>query len=470
MAKKSIETLVGEHKTFLRAYNYRLDTGDNSLAKALILYPYSVAGKAILGEVEKVRNLHILSYNEGPEIDAFATDYKRERIIGRFATVTLTFYSTTVPTTNVVILAETQVRTSGTAFASPVTFSTVSEATFSIANINSYYSYDRDRYEFSVIALCDTIGTVGNVGALTINQISSPVSGLNGVANLLAAAGGEDEESDEDLKSRIEEAKTGRDLNVVKGLSGFVRSAGFLDAYPVRVEDAAAERSTGVDIFVIDNSHASATDTFAYDPSRERYYFNNRPVSAVGSVRGSIAGILSSSDYDVNIDNATEYRRSTLGMDYISFRASASLVSGETITVTYTYSESIKQVQDSFDLNENDILTSDILIKRAYPVYLRLNAILTLTANADGPATRNKARNALVQLLSTYRLGTNIQKSDLIVVLQEGYGDYPVDTVDAVIINSYYLTDEFGDSYLPTDEVISVSDKQYVVYGRAVIV
>jgi len=470
MARKSIETLVGELRTFLRIYNYRLDTGENSLNKSLILYPYSIGGKEVLDQVENIRDLHILSQNEGTEIDDFAGDLQKERVIGRYATINIVFFTSTTPTADITVPAGTQVRTAGTAFVSPVTFSTLSEATFAASAAENYYSYDRDRYEFPIAGIADDIGTVGNVGAGNVVQILSPITGIDGVTNLVASSGGEDEESDEDFKTRIALAQTGRDLNVVDGLRGYIQDQGFLDAFPVRVEDYDAERVTGVDVFVIDNSYATHTETFTYDPSRERYYFSLRPVVAVTSVQGSLTGILGVNEYDVNIDTTSEYRRSTQGLDYISFRQTSGLSVGEGVSVTYTYSEAIRQAQSNLELNPNKILTTDALVKRAYPLYFYLTATLSLTTNADGPATRNKARNAVVQLLSTYRLGGDIQKSDLVVVLQEGYGDYPIDTVDAVLISDYYLQDEFGTTYQPVDEVISVGNKQYVVYGRTVIV
>jgi len=116
------------------------------------------------------------------------------------------------------------------------------------------------------------------------------------------------------------------------------------------------------------------------------------------------------------------------------------------------------------------MLTADALIKRAYPLDLYINASLTLKANADGPSTRNACRNALTQYMSTYRLGASVQESDLIIVLQEGYGDYPISTVDAVVINSFYLTDEMGNTYMPLNETIALNEKQYATYGTSAIV
>lgn len=466
---KSKEALLSELVTYIRAFTRSLDTSENSLTRDLLLTPFSVGAQAIMDQVEIARDLGILSRLEEADLDNEGTNYKKERLTGSYATVTATFYTETAPTEDIVIPANTQISTTGTTFSSPVTFSTISEARFTATDAASYFNYDRDRYEFNVTALADAIGTTGNVGAELVSQIIGSVTGIEGVTNLNAATGGEDEESDEDFRKRIQDAKTGRDLNTVNGLRGFIREVGFIDASPVRCEDVDSEKATGIDVFVINSSSESYTDTFTYDPSQERYYLTKRPVLEVTSVLGSNAGNLGSSDYDANIDNDSPLRRSIYGQDYITIRTGAALLTGETITVTYNYSSLIEATQEQLDLNSNDVLTADPLIKRGFPLYLVVNASLTLMTNADGPTVRNRVKNALAQYCSNYRLGDDLQKSDLIVVMQQGYGDYPIENVDAVVINSYYLRDEFGTTYQPVNEVITVSKKQYILYGSATL-
>ena len=466
---KSRETLFAELKTFIRAYNRNLDTGDNSLAKDLLLLPYAVGGKVIMDQVEIARDLQLLSKLDTGDLDNEGTNFQKERLTGSYAIVILTFYSEVAPAADIIIPAGTQGQTAGTSFASPVSFSTISEARYTIAVAAPHFSYDRARYEFEVMAICDTIGTVGNIGSNTVTTSLSSITGIEGVTNLTAAAGGLDQESNDDYRERIQLANTGRDLNTVNGLRLFLRDVGFLAAYPVRVENADSERATGIDGFVINQSSETVTEVFTYDPSQERYYLTNRPVLEVTSVVGSNAGTLGAADYDANIDNTSPMRRSIYAMDYISFRITAALLVGEQITVTYNYAPLVKNTQDTLNLNENDVLTADPLIKRGLPMYFYITASLTLKANADGAATRNKVRNALAQFLAGYRLSDDIQKSDIVVVMQEGYGDYPIDMVDAVVISSYYLQDENGNRRQPVDEVISVGDKEYVVFGQATI-
>lgn len=466
---KTKETLVDELRRFLRIYNRSIDTSDNSLTKDIILLPYSIGGQGIMDQVEIARDLKILSKISGSDLDDMATNYKLERLTGTVATVTLTFYVVAEPAADIVIPQGTQASTINSLFVAPNNYTTQSEARFTANSANLYYSFDRDRYEFPVSAVCETLGVAGNVSSDYISKLSSSITGIDGVTNLTAATGGMDEENDDDLRTRIQAAILGRDLNTVNGLRLYATSLGFLDAYPVRSDSTESERNVGVDVFVINSSSDVESDTFMYDPSQDIYYFSKRPILAVTSVVGSTLGTLSPSQYSVNTDNSTAYRRSVYAQDYIRINAGTGIPYGEQITVTYTYASLIVNAQSTLDLNENKVLTADVVLKRAYPCYLYFNATLTLKANADGPTTRNTVKGAISSLLSTYRLGDDIQKSDLTVACQSGYGEYPVYSVDAVVINSYYLVDEFGTTYLPTNEIITLTRKQYVVVGATTI-
>jgi hypothetical protein len=467
---KSINTILAELKTFIRAYCRYLDTGDTSLAKDLVLTPFSVGGRLLMDQVGAVSDLHVLSRLTGSDLDNEGSNYGLERSKGTLATVNLTFYATNVPTIDMFVEAGTQVGTVGTSFGSPVIFQTVADTSFPLASIGSYYSYDRARYEFTVPAVCTITGETGNVGSGSISVINGSVSQINGVTNLIASSGGSGIESDEDFRIRIALKIAGRNLNTVNGLRAFARASAFIDAYAIRVEDADSERSTGVDLFVVDPFFSAATDTFTYTTSTERYYLANTPVDAVTSVVSAVVGAIGADDYDVHIDNASPLRRSVHASDYLTIRASASIPTGTAFTVTYTYSENIANFQNSLEQDANNVLTSSVLVKRAFELFLYMNVSLTLITNADGPTTRQRVKNAMIQYMDTYRMGTNLQKSDLIIVLQQGYGDFPVTTVDAVVINSWYLQDEFGTTYNPVDDTITVDKTKYARYGSATVV
>ena len=411
----------------------------------------------------------VLSKETGTQLDDEGTNFTYERSLGTYAVVTLTFYSTGVPTADISIPAGTLCRTTGTLFAAPVTFNTIADAVFPLAGVAAYYSYDRARYEFPVDALATSIGDLGNVGAGLISTVTHSVPQINGVTNLVASSAGSGVEDDDDFRKRIKLRSTGRDLNTVNGQRAFSTNHGFTDAFAIRVEDPISERADGVDVFVIDPYSTAITETFTYALST-RYYLANSPVKSVTAVVTALPpGPVSSADYDVFIDNTSPLRRSVDAADYIEIRVSAGLSPGDVFTVTYTYSQNIANFQNTINQNANDVLTSNVLVKRAFPLGFYINASLTLVANADGPATRSAVKNALIQFLDNYRLGAGIQESDIIIVMQQGYGDYPVSSVDAVVINSYYLMDELGTVYSPVASAIAVANTQYVVYGNAVL-
>jgi len=467
---KSIQVLLAEIKTFLRAKNPYLDVSENSLIQDLILTPYSVAAKLVLDQVEAVKNLHILSEISGQDLENEASNFNLVKLPGDFATASLTFYAATAPTEDVVIPADAQVRTTGTAFSNAITFEVDAENRFAVSDVGSYYSFDRGRYEFTVTATATTRGVIGNVASNFLTSLVTNVDQIEGVTNLSAATGGTDEESDDDLRERVRLYKTGRALSTRNGLSRYLRGLGFVDAEVIRAEEEGYERANGVDAFVVDYSTDTQTDTFNYNPAQTEYYLTKRPVLAVTSVTTQQIGALTTSQYSANVDETSPLRRSYYAQDYVSFNTLPIAV-GSQISVTYTYVSRLHNSQATINQPAQRVLTAGILLKRAYPLSLTLNATLTLKANADGPSTRNTVRNALSQYVSEqYRLGDGLQKSDLIIVLQQGYGDFPVNNVDAVTLNSYLLTGENGTVYQPVNEQITISNKQHIVYGSAVVV
>ena len=466
---KTTDRLVTELRTFLRVYNRSIDTGDNSLTKDIVITPYGIGGKAVMDQVAIARDLHILSKLTGSNLDNEGTNYGLERLRGSYATATVMFYAVNTPTVEIAVPVGIQVSTSGTLFTSPVTFSVISDSRFPAADAANYYNYDRDRYEFPVLVTCDLLGSGGNVGSNLITRLLASISGITGVTNLTASIYGMDKESDDDFRKRIRAAKLGRDLNTVYGIQNYMMSLGFTDAYPIRIEATDAERATGIDVFVVSTSVTAVTQTFTYDPSQATYNLTYKPVLTVASVSGAILGTLNNTQYSVNIDETSEYRRSALADDTITITPGTPLAVGELVTITYTYAARVTQAQATLELDENDVLTADVLIKNAIPAYLYMTATLNLKANADAPTTRTQCRNALSQFLATYRLGDDIQKSDFIIVLQEGYGDYPVTDVDSVTISNYYLEDDLGNIYVAVNDTISVDYKHYVVYGSATI-
>ena len=120
------------------------------------------------------------------------------------AVVTLTFYTYVKPTTSVVIPVGAVVATTADTQTPALNFVTTGSATIDAASANAYYSPQFGWYAVTVPAQCQTSGSVGNVGANTINQAVSKVPAGWNVVNLVSAWFGTDVQSNASLAEQIQ--------------------------------------------------------------------------------------------------------------------------------------------------------------------------------------------------------------------------------------------------------------------------
>ncbi len=135
--------------------------------------------------------------------------------------VDLLFYTDVAPTADIVIPFETEAGTIPTETEDAIVFSTLSEVTMEVANLDNYWNTVTEQYELTVAAVALIGGSAGNVNANTI--VSANVAGIL-VTNLQPAIGGEDEESNADLADRANLAFIGLDVGTDAGYRRVVMS------------------------------------------------------------------------------------------------------------------------------------------------------------------------------------------------------------------------------------------------------
>src|SRR5271157_326342 len=139
--------------------------------------------------------------------------------------VTLTFYTYVKPTTSVTIPVGAIVSSTADSQTPALNFITTGSATIDAGAANSYFSQQFGWYAVTVPAQCQTSGTVGNVGANTINQAVSNVPAGWNVTNLVSAAFGTDVQSNASLAEQIQARNvTGVDSGTRNGY--FVAASG----------------------------------------------------------------------------------------------------------------------------------------------------------------------------------------------------------------------------------------------------
>jgi Baseplate J-like protein len=155
------------------------------------------------------------------------------------STVVLTFYTYQKPQSSITIPEGATVSTQPDASTTQLTFVTQGQGIIDITNLNSFYNSQTGWWGVSVPAQCTQPGSVGNVGAGTIQQTTTQVpTGIN-VTNLVGANFGQDQESNSAFAARIQARNpTGIDSSSANGyLVAALSTPGIIAAQVVAAGD-----------------------------------------------------------------------------------------------------------------------------------------------------------------------------------------------------------------------------------------
>lgn len=152
---------------------------------------------------------------------------------------------------------------SGFVFCTPATAISSSIEYAATEDVTLEYDSESGEYKASVPVKCSEEGTVGNVPMDSIVLMSSPISGITEVTNPEAITGGTEEESDDDLRSRIMELDRTREASYIGNDSDYKRWAKEVDGVGgAAVVPEWAGRGTGtVKLIVMDSNGEPATST-----------------------------------------------------------------------------------------------------------------------------------------------------------------------------------------------------------------
>ena len=142
---------------------------------------------------------------------------------------------------------------------------------------------------------------------------------------------------------------------------------------------------------------------------------------------------------------------------------------GDTVEITYLYNTDVSTLQGYVDQTTANVVGADILIKNGYQAKFYLDLSINIFSQYDFATVKAKVENALIQYISSLRLGDDLQLSDLIVVAQTGSGtDYTIVEVDSIDINTEsdktYLNRWDGTSNVfDSSGIINIENREYVI-------
>ena len=140
---------------------------------------------------------------------------------------------------------------------------------------------------------------------------------------------------------------------------------------------------------------------------------------------------------------------------------------GDTVEITYLYNTDISTLQTYVDQTTTNVVGADVLIKTGYQAKFYLDLSINVFSQYDFATVKAKVENALIQYISSLRLGDNLQLSDLIVVAQTGSGtDYTIVEVDSVDINTesdktYIVRWDGTSSIFDSSGIINIENREY---------
>jgi uncharacterized phage protein gp47/JayE len=146
-------------------------------------------------DINRVKRSLFKATAPSDDLDNLGTDCNTPRLEEAYAGAVLVFSGTA----STVIPAGTQVRSSA-----GIVFETVESITLGQAN-PGYDLYPSEPLGDKVEAIALTAGTQGNVPALTITSLVTPISGVDYVTNPSPAIGGQDTEPDNQYRVRLME-------------------------------------------------------------------------------------------------------------------------------------------------------------------------------------------------------------------------------------------------------------------------
>ncbi len=431
----------------------RIDTRIGTVLRDVIISPFAYVISNIytyLSDVQRYQNVYEVS---GDRLELLASNWGIKRASATPSSGIVRLYRSSKPLVDISIPAGTIVYSSSLSFRiiESVVFST--SPLLETSNDSPYKGF----YYVECHVVCDTPGTIGNIGVGEINKCS--LTSIDHADNPSAFNNGKDEQSDESLREYIVSSASGG-----VGTEGGYRSL-ILKNYNVKDvqvisynnSDAFLNKVNGTgNIFIYSNNNMVKTE---FRVGERVIYFSRLPILEVYSVKKN-GVLLSASDYVVSIDRVSMYRGSYRELSNVSISNTIPISSTDNIEVSYLYNEDVGNMQSFIDLPDNKIVGSEIYVKMALPIRIKIGFKMFILPGYDYATLRDSVISRINNYISNLKLGATIQKSDIVNVI------YDINGVDSVDLDSFVFekaNDYFGNFYVTVDSLSILKSEYYLL-------
>ena len=491
---KSLNEIILSIINNIRTTSPDIDIKEGTFLRDAIINPVAEEISRLYGTIKEVDMSQSILTATGAALDKLAANYFIYRKSGSYSYGTVRFYLANTQIANykydfsfpdIYIPAGTQLATYGDTNNPSLQFVTNESVIIPGSSIKSL-PRDSSGYQYKDIACRSAVvGENNNIGPnqiVTLLNIS--MNGIQMVTNLESFQNGSNEESDASLALRVGLAISGNNIGTKNGyLSYVLKQPQVIDAVVVGAGDPdmlrdkilvvddgiITECKPGgcVDIYVRTNTESLHTVEYTVTDIEDNgtvkistsILFDKLPVISIKSVLGSrgptgdeelilYSTVDPSNKVSYNMEPTNKglyYAGSIREKGYLLFDGYNVPQIGEKLVITYYYNNGITQLQNGIE--QNKILTADVLIKSAQPIdtVLYLNTKCEPLCNLT--QLESNVNSAIYNFInSNIRLGSTLDVTDILYLLKN------IDGIVTVDINSIGFTTN--------------SDKELVHYVR----
>jgi len=456
---KSFTDIVNAMRSYILSLYPTANTSEGTFLSDVIISAPAKEMESLYNEVEATQLDQSVETASDIGLQTIAKNVGIIKKSARSARGKITFYTNTLPTSDITIPINTIVATVSTTTSSSIQFSTTQTVVMYADFASNYFNSSTGRYEITADIEALSSGTSGNVGSGTIVTITSSIQGINGCTNNSSTAGGTDEESNDQLSSRIATRWLGVSLSTEDGIQSTISAQTAVeDVVVVAHGDTGREELGAIDVYVKGTTTKSYTEII--NPAGnffEDLTFFKQPVLVDGvfSVISSASGSLSSSTYSI-VQDGGSYKGSVSAVDKLHWTNPMGSGYG-VISITYDYNGLIEDLQNIFNKTNTDILNSNLLIKWAEEVPIDIEFSMKVISGFSFSDVQTVVSSELSTYLSGLVIGSEIQQADVARIILNTPG------VDDVALP--FTTFRSSDSTINPD---SIGNLQLPAYGYCI--
>lgn len=222
---------------------------------------------------------------------------------------------------------------------------------------------------------------------------------------------------------------------------------------------------------VSDEFSVGATEVALETPFRNIISVVNSDDSSV-AYNSSYYDIVRTSIFGDSVDEASPYYLSTQEMATVRFKNMDEIENGTTAEITYAVNETLADLRSHFEEENNRVITTDLLIKEAEPIYINMHIkVHTIRSQTLTDTEITTISNSVSRFLNKMKIGESVRESDII-------GDLYKDQSIVTFVNFVELP--FTAFYVPESQAapiedirtgtsINIKSTQYAVLNKIII-